>query len=98
MTRHAQERHLAGARGMDCFASLAMTARLTRFWSGLRRRRQSGEQATMNNRFLLAVTVLAVALIQARTGAKVAQDFLRAGLPWLGAYLAAGFVLQAHLM
>ncbi len=52
----------------------------------------------MNNRFLLAVTVLAVALVQAHSGAKVAQDFLRAGLPWLGAYLAAGFVLQAHLL
>jgi two-component system, sensor histidine kinase RpfC len=64
---------------------------------GFRRRRRSGEQAMMFNRLLLATTVLAVTVVQALWGGKAAQDFFRAGLPWLGAYLAAMLVLQAHL-
>ena len=52
----------------------------------------------MINRLLLAVAVLAVSVVQAHSGARAAQDFLRVGLPWLGAYLVAGFVLQAHLL
>jgi two-component system sensor histidine kinase RpfC len=56
------------------------------------------EQATMLNRLLLAAAVLAVTVVQAQSGAKSAQDFFRAGLPWLGAYLAASLVLQAHLL
>ena len=71
---------------------------VARLWRGSRLGRQSGEQATMINRLLLSATVLAVTVVQAQSGAKAAQDFFRAGLPWLGAYLAAIFALQAHLL
>jgi two-component system sensor histidine kinase RpfC len=71
---------------------------VARLWRGSRLGRQSGEQATMINRLLLAATVLAVTVAQVQSGAKAAQDFFRAGLPWLAAYLAAIFALQAHLL
>ncbi|MGO9429569.1 ATP-binding protein [Rhodoblastus sp.] len=50
------------------------------------------------NRLLLAMLVLAGARLQAVSGSKGAQEFIRYGMPWLQAFLIMTTAIQAHIV
>jgi two-component system sensor histidine kinase RpfC len=68
-----------------------------RAWRQFLSARETGEQAIMINRLLLAWLVFLSAAIHAHAGARQAQDFYSHGLVWLQAYLIAVAALQAHI-